>query len=142
MQISLRYRTSRTLNLNNSMAFCAEIHVFDLLVFHVFPIFFGIDFCIDFYLLFDIFYHHFWSRKLRKIRYFRHQFFGGFLDIVFSILEPKLSQNGSKKTSGAGTILASKINTFPQGVLLEVPGSFWLPFGSILVALGTLLAPF
>ena len=77
-----------------------------------------------------------------------------------------MDQNGSQKTltgapvlqkvSGAGILFTTKTDTFPQGVLLEVPwlvlaplwlhsGRFGCPFRSILVALASCclaLAPF
>ena len=52
-------------------------------IFHGFPIFFGVGFCIDFSLLLDLIFHHFRSSKRRKIRYFWHPFFRRFLSSFF-----------------------------------------------------------
>ena len=112
------------------------------LIFHVFPLFFGIEFCIDFYLLLDLIFHHFRSSKRREIRYFWPPFFTCFLDGIFNGFLPEMEPKRLPKAIAAESLLAPKIHTFPQGVLFRSLGSFWLPFGSILVAFGTLWAPF
>ena len=91
MQNSFRYRTSRTLFLDNSMVFCADFHVFDLLVFHVFPVFFGTTCCIDFYLLFDLIFHHFRRPKRIKTSIFYICFLHVFWTSFFHGFRPKWS---------------------------------------------------
>ena len=84
IRISLRVRTSRTLNLNNSMAFCVEIHVFTLLVFHVFPVVFRSRFYMDVASVFDGILPSFWMTFASLFHSFSVSKFDWFLDGIFN----------------------------------------------------------
>ena len=64
------------------------------------------------------------------------------MTLFFMDFGPKWSQNGAKSQYSVVTFWHQKSILFRRGSFVGPLASFWLPSGSILVAFGTLSAPF